>query len=124
MDGKPKFFLSFYKNILRKMGDVFKAIADPTRREILVMLIEKSGSIGQIAENFNMSRPAVAKHVKILQNAKLLDIEPDNADGRQRNCIAQLEALKEVEDYINKLENFWKAKFNGLETFLSKKNKK
>jgi len=106
------------------MGDVFKAIADPTRREILLMLIEKSGNIGQIAENFNMSRPAVAKHVKILQNAKLLDIEPDNADGRQRNCIAQLEALKEVEDYINKLENFWKAKFNGLETFLSKKNKK
>jgi len=106
------------------MGDVFKAIADPTRREILLMLIEKSGHIGQIAENFNMSRPAVAKHVKILQNAKLLDIEPDNADGRQRNCIAQLEALKEVEDYINKLENFWKAKFNGLETFLSKKNKK
>ena len=58
------------------------------------MLIEKSSSIGQLADNFNMSRPAIAKHIKILQNANLLDIEPDNEDGRQRNCFAQLEAIK------------------------------
>lgn len=106
------------------MGDVFKAIADPTRREILLMLIEESSSIGQIAENFNMSRPAIAKHVKILQSAELLNIETDHVDGRQRNCVAQLEALKEVQDYIFKLEKFWKAKFNNLETYLSKKNNK
>ena len=106
------------------MGDVFKAIADPKRREILLMLIEKSSSIGQLADNFNMSRPAIAKHIKILQNANLLDIEPDNEDGRQRNCFAQLEALKEVEDYLTKLEEYWKEKFNGLETYLSKRNKK
>lgn len=105
------------------MGDVFKAIADPTRREILLMLIEGSNSIGQIAENFNMTRPAIAKHVKILQNAKLVDIEPDHADGRQRNCFVQLEALKEVEEYLAKLEKFWKEKFNGLEMYLSEKNK-
>ncbi|MEQ9262905.1 MAG: metalloregulator ArsR/SmtB family transcription factor [Owenweeksia sp.] len=106
------------------MGDVFKAIADPTRREILLMLTDEASSIGQIAENFNMSRPAIAKHVKVLQNARLLEIEPDHADGRQRNCIAQLEALKEVEEYLSTLEKFWKAKFNGLETYLSKKNGK
>ncbi len=106
------------------MGDVFKAIADPTRREILLMLIEESNSIGKIAENFNMSRPAIAKHVKILQSANLIGIESDNTDGRQRNCFAQIEALKEVEEYISKLERFWKGKFNGLETYLSKKNKK
>lgn len=123
MDGEPRYFQSFYKIILKKMGDVFKAIADPTRREILLMLIEESSSIGQIAENFNMSRPAIAKHLKILQSAELLDIEIDPADSRQRNCVAQLEALKEVQDYISKLENFWKAKFNNLETYLSKKNK-
>lgn len=105
------------------MSDVFKAIADPTRREILLMLIEESSSIGQIAENFNMSRPAIAKHVKILQGANLLSIEQDQVDGRQRNCIAQLEALKEVEDYLIKLEKFWQGKFNGLEKYLSKNKK-
>jgi DNA-binding transcriptional ArsR family regulator len=105
------------------MGDVFKAIADPTRRKILLMLKEGSTSIGQLAENFNMSRPAIAKHVKILQHANLLDIEPDHEDGRQRNCFAQLEALKEVEEYLGQLEQFWKGKLLELETYLDKKNK-
>ena len=106
------------------MGDVFKAIADPTRREILLMLIEESRSIGQLADNFNMSRPAIAKHVKVLQSANLLIIEHDLTDGRQRNCIAQLEALKEVEDYLAKMEKFWQEKLNGLEAYLSKSKKK
>ncbi len=124
MDGKPRYFQSFYKIILRKMGDVFKAIADPTRREILLMLAEEPSSIGKIAENFNVSRPAIAKHVKILQNANLLTIKYDQADGRQRNCFAQLEALTEVQDYLAEVERFWQAKFDGLETYLSKNNKK
>lgn len=102
------------------MGDVFKAIADPTRREILLMLMEESSSIGEIAENFKMSRPAVAKHVKILEHANLLNIESDQNDGRQRNCIAQLEAMKEVSDYLAKLEKFWKEKFDGLGAYLTK----
>ena len=106
------------------MSDVFKAIADPTRREILLMLIDESSSIGKIADNFNMSRPAVAKHVKILKNANLLSIEYDKDDGRQRNCIAQLEALQEVGEFLTKLEVFWQQKFNGLETYLSKNSKK
>lgn len=106
------------------MGDVFKAIADPTRREILLMLIEESSSIGDLANNFNMSRPAIAKHIKVLQNANLLEIESDSQDGRQRNCFAQLEALKEVEEYLGKLEKFWNGKFIGLESYLSKKNKR
>lgn len=105
------------------MGDVFKAIADPTRREILLLLIKESNNIGHIAENFNMSRPAIAKHIKILQSAGLVSIESDNTDSRQRNCYAQLEALKEVEDYLFELEKFWKAKLGGLHTYLSKKNK-
>ncbi|MBD81441.1 MAG: transcriptional regulator [Crocinitomicaceae bacterium] len=124
MVGKPKYFQLFYKIISRKMGDVFKAIADPTRREILLMLVEEQSSIGQIAENFNMSRPAIAKHVKVLQNANLLNIEPDRADGRQRNCVVQLEALKEVGDYLTRVEKFWQKKLNGLEAYLAKENKK
>ena len=105
------------------MTDVFKALADSTRREILLMLSEEPNNIGQIVEKFNMSRPAIAKHIKILQSAKLIGVEPNQADGRQRKCYAQLEALAEVEAYMAQLEKFWKAKFNGLENYLSKKKK-
>ena len=101
------------------MADVFKAIADETRRQILLMLIEDSSSIGQIAENFKMTRPAVAKHIKILQSVNLVSIEVDSTDSRQRNCYAQLEALKEVEEYLSKLEKYWQTKLNGLGDFLS-----
>ena len=104
------------------MADVFKAIADQTRREILLMLIEDSSNIGEIAENFKMTRPAVAKHIKILQNANLVTIESDSIDTRQRNCYAQLEALKEVEEYISKLEKYWQIKLKGLGEFLTKNN--
>jgi len=106
------------------MADVFKAIADKTRRNILLMLIEDSSNIGEIAENFNMTRPAVAKHIKILQNANLVSIKPDSNDSRQRNCYAQLEAIKEVEEYISKLEKYWQTKLLGLEEFLKDKKKK
>lgn len=102
------------------MGDVFKALADSTRRDILLMLVESPCSIGEIAENFDMTRPAVAKHVKILKNANLLKIESDTSDGRQRNCLAQLEALTEVKQYMTQLEKFWTSKFKSLNTYLEK----
>lgn len=106
------------------MTDVFKAIADPTRREILLMLSQDASNIGDIADNFNMSRPAIAKHIKILESANLVEVAPDKADARQRNCYAQLEALKEVEEYIVQLEKFWQEKLTGLGSFLAKTKKK
>lgn len=104
------------------MADIFKAIADSTRREILLMLIEDASNIGEIAENFKMTRPAVAKHIKILQKANLVNIETDSVDTRQRNCYVQLEALKEVEDYLSKLERYWQTRLKGLGEYLSKNN--
>ncbi|MBO6515276.1 MAG: winged helix-turn-helix transcriptional regulator [Bacteroidia bacterium] len=105
------------------MADVFKAIADPTRREILIMLAQKKSNIGEIATQFDMSRPAIAKHVKILEQANLVDIKPDSEDTRQRNCYAQLEALQEVEAYMKQLEEFWKNRLTGLGSFLAKTKK-
>ena len=106
------------------MPDVFKAIADPTRRAILMMLVQEPSSVNTIAKHFKMSRPAVSKHIKILTASKLVDIEKDQIDGRQRNCFAQLEALKEIEDYIQTLEKFWSTKLNRLSDFLDKNDKK
>lgn len=100
------------------MKDVFKAIADPTRREILLMLCQNPSSINTIKEKFHMSRPAVSKHVKILEDCNLVSIVTDENDGRQRNCYAQLEALSEVRSYMEELHKFWNQKLNNLEDFL------
>jgi len=102
------------------MNDVFKAIADPTRREILLILAKGSENVNTIAEKFNMSRPAVSKHIKILAESNLVRLEQDINDSRQRNCFAQLEALHEVSTYLSKLEAFWAGKLGGLENFLKK----
>ena len=100
------------------MSDIFKALADPTRRSIMLMLCQESNSVNNISEHFNMSRPAISKHIKILQEAELVKIEPDKKDGRQRNCYAQLEAMQEIHNYLSKLENFWKQNLSDLGNFL------
>lgn len=103
------------------MRDVFKAIADPTRREILMMLAQEPSSVNVIAEKFEMTRPAVAKHLKVLVECQLVVMETDATDGRQRNCFAQLDALQEVDAYLRALEQFWRGKLNRLGKFLDKK---
>lgn len=105
------------------MSDVFKALADPTRRKILMMLVEEPSSVNNISKKFNMTRPAVSKHLKILESSNLVGTETDQTDGRQRNCYAQLEALKEVEDFIGELEKHWKSKLNNLGNYLAKSHK-
>lgn len=103
------------------MNDVFKAIADPTRRQILLMLAQEPRSVNTISEQFQISRPAVSKHIKVLSDSNLVKIETDQIDGRQRNCYAQLEALAEVNDYLDQLEKFWKSKLNNLGEYLKKR---
>ena len=105
------------------MSDVFKALADTTRREILLMLAEEPTNVNEIAGHFNMSRPAISRHIKVLRESNLISIESDQVDGRQINCYAQLEALKEVEDYMKKLEQFWKLRLTGLGKYLDAKKK-
>ncbi len=105
------------------MSDVFKAIADPTRRKILLMLAEHPESINVISDKFQMSRPAVSKHLKILTDNDLVKIETDLNDGRQRNCYAQLEALAGVSEFLSELERFWEGKLDGLGSYLKRKPK-
>lgn len=106
------------------MTDVFKAIADPTRREILLMVANEPTNVNTIADKFNITRPAVSKHLKILSDNGLLIIQNSDIDGRQRNCYAQLGALKEIEDFIKQLEIFWNSKLNNLGDYLDKKKGK
>ena len=102
------------------MSDVFKALADGTRRDILLMLAQKPTNVNEIGKHFDMSRPAISRHLKVLKESKLITMHAGKKDGRQIDCYFQLEALQEVEGYINQLEEFWKAKLQGLGDYLEK----
>jgi DNA-binding transcriptional ArsR family regulator len=96
--------------------DVFQAIADPTRREIINMLARRSLNLKAVAENFEISRPAISKHMKILTECGLILIKQQ---GRERVCEANLPALREVSDWIEQYRDFWNGKLDALEHFLN-----
>ncbi|MDN3724431.1 metalloregulator ArsR/SmtB family transcription factor [Aequorivita sp. SDUM287046] len=98
--------------------DVFQAIADPTRREIINLLSTETLNLNAVAENFEISRPAISKHIKILTECGLITI---NQEGRERFCSANLQNLKEVANWVEQYEAFWNSKLDNLDKYLSKK---
>jgi DNA-binding transcriptional ArsR family regulator len=95
--------------------DSFMAIADPHRREILMMLSKEKQSINAIAENFDISRPAVSKHIKVLEYTGFVTIEEK---GRERYCVLNPAGFHEIQDWIGYFESYWKTQFKNLEVFL------
>lgn len=101
--------------------DVFQAIADPTRREILGLIARRSLNLNAVADNFNVSRPAISKHIKILSECGLVRVEQK---GRERICIAQLDQLHEVNDWLAQYKEFWAQKLDRLEIYLQELQQK
>jgi DNA-binding transcriptional ArsR family regulator len=97
--------------------DVFQAIADPTRREILNMVAHKPLNVNAVAENFDVSRAAIYKHMKILIECGLISMKQQ---GRERFCEAKLDKLGEVSDWIGQYRQFWESKLDSLELYLHK----
>ena len=97
--------------------DAFQAIADPTRREIINLVARQPLNLNSVTENFNISRPAISKHIKILAECGLIIIKQQ---GRERYCEANLKALSEVSEWVEQYRVFWTVKLNALETFLAK----
>lgn len=97
--------------------DVFQAIADPTRREIIHLLSRQSLNLNAVADNFEISRPAISKHIKILTECGLIAIRQE---GRERYCDAQLNKLKEVAQWIEQYSQFWDKKLANLQSYLAK----
>ncbi|MEE1899297.1 metalloregulator ArsR/SmtB family transcription factor [Flavobacterium rakeshii] len=95
--------------------DVFQAIADPTRREIINLLAQSELNLNAVADNFEISRPAVSKHIKILTECGLIVIKQQ---GRERYCRAELKKLKEVAEWTNLYREFWNEKLDALGSFL------
>lgn len=95
--------------------DVFQAISDPTRREIIHLVTRQSLNLNSVAENFKVSRPAISKHIKILTECGLIIIKQN---GRERFCEARLEKLNEVSEWVEQYKQFWNKKLDALEAYL------
>lgn len=96
--------------------DVFQAIADPTRRAIINVIAHQSMNLNTVADKFDVSRPAISKHIKILTQCGLITIKQV---GRERYCEAKLQKLNEVSQWIEQYRVFWNNKLNALENFLA-----
>lgn len=107
---QPKGFL--FKTMRR---DVFQAIADPTRREIINMIAHQPLNVNAVAENFAVSRTAIYKHIKMLTECGLVVI---TQFGRERFCEARLERLTEVIDWAEQYRKIWTERLESLENLL------
>lgn len=98
--------------------DAFQVIGDPSRRKMLMLLSDDALTINSLAENFDMSRPAVSKHIKILHNAGFITITDI---GRERYCTLKKDGFEELQSWIAYFDKFWTSKLKKLETLLNDK---
>lgn len=102
--------------------DIYQALSDPTRRHIVELLAaHKQLSATQISDKFNMSAPAVSQHLKILREAKVVDMEKR---AQQRIYTINTNSLLEIEDWVSKMKKLWSDKFDRLDALLAKEKAK
>lgn len=103
--------------------DIFQAIADPTRRAIIALIAVQAMTPNAIAENFNTTRQAVSKHLRILTECELVKQEQQ---GREIYYALEINKMKEIDKWLEQYRKIWEARFNQLDNLLAtiKKNKK
>ena len=99
------------------LDGIFAALADPTRREMVARLAEGPATVGELGEPFGITKPAVTKHVKVLERAGLLE---RRRDGRVHRCRLNPEALEEAEAWIDHHRRFWEASLDRLARYVEK----
>ncbi len=104
--------------VIAPSDEVFKALADPTRREILALLRERQRSVGDIAGNFHISRPAVSKHLRQLRAAGLI---VDRIEGTARICALNAAPLQRVDEWLHVYRAFWDQSLAKLKTHVEEK---
>jgi DNA-binding transcriptional ArsR family regulator len=102
----------------RQQQAVFRAIAAPTRREILRLLRRGQLSVGALAANFRMSRPAISRHLRLLRSAGLV---ATRKDGTARICALNAKPLRAVDDWLRDYEAFWGATLRSLKRHVEEK---
>ncbi|MEQ9099353.1 MAG: metalloregulator ArsR/SmtB family transcription factor [Imperialibacter sp.] len=101
--------------------DSFLALADKNRREILMLLTQEKSSINTLADAFEISRPAVSKHIKVLVDTGFINIEER---GRERLCSLNAKGFEEVQSWIGHFEKYWTQHLSSLDELLKKGEKK
>ena len=103
--------------------DIFQAIADPTRRAIISLLVVQAMTPNAIADNFNTTRQSVSRHLRILTECELIKQEQK---GREIYYSLEIQKMKEIDKWLNQFRKIWETKFNQLDKVLStlKKQKK
>lgn len=101
--------------------DVFQAIADPVRRDIIDLLAETPHTVNEVAEKFDISRPAVSKHLKILNECGLVQTIQK---GRERHCVIIPAELSKVADWVTQHRKLWEQKLDSFEDYLNELKKK
>ncbi|MEO6818924.1 MAG: metalloregulator ArsR/SmtB family transcription factor [Ginsengibacter sp.] len=96
--------------------DIFQAIADPTRRAIIILIALQAMTPNAIAENFNTTRQAVSKHLRILTECQLVKQEQQ---GREIYYSLEIEKMKEIDKWLEQFKNIWENQFNQLDIVLS-----
>src|SRR5579872_1433893 len=104
----------------KKRDAVFRAIADPTRREILSLLRGKRQTVGEIAANFRTSRPAISKHLRLLRSAGLVATHKHGTAGI---CSLNARPLRAVNDWLRDYESFWSASLRDLKRYMEEDQK-
>ncbi|MCR9142837.1 MAG: metalloregulator ArsR/SmtB family transcription factor [bacterium] len=103
-----------------KLDATFAALSDPTRRSILSTLSRGPATVGELAEPFDMSLPAISKHLKVLESAGLIRREKS---GRNFNCSLQSDAMQEAAEWIAGYRDFWDRNLRSLDRFLKSSGK-
>ncbi len=106
---------------MHQLDATFSALADPTRRAIVSRLAEGSATVNELAEPFDISLPAISRHLKVLEGAGLISRE---VEAQKRRCRLRPEALKPAEDWIEKTRAFWNEHFVALEIYLDETSQK
>lgn len=96
--------------------DIFQAIADPTRRAILVLIALQAMTPNAIADHFEITRQAVSKHLRILSECELVRREPQ---GREIYYLLEIEKMKEIDQWLAQFRQIWEGRFNQLDQVLS-----
>jgi DNA-binding transcriptional ArsR family regulator len=97
--------------------DVFQAIADPTRRQIIELVAKKAMTLNAIADNFNISRPAISQHIKILNECGIIEIE---TIGRERYCKVQAQNLVPAFLWLEQYQQQWTERIDSFEKYVNK----
>ncbi len=98
-----------------RLSQTLAALADPTRRAILARLAEGETAVGELARPFDMTLPAISKHLKVLERAGLIE---RGRDAQRRPCRLQAAPLRELSKWVAGYESFWQRRFDRLENYL------